>query len=354
MKDWKAIAKENGIYSDLFMRRVRNQGWSPEKAAITPPRQEKHFGWLKKAERNGITQSTFYSRINRSGWTPEKAATEPLQKNQPRPNDKWVRLAKANGISKETYYERIGRMGWTPEKAATTELKGNRPDSHLVKFAEENGIHRRTYTSRVDDCFWDPEEAATTPPMTSKEMTEHMAETRRAYTLIRHERINKDPNNLFKLTPQLYKEAENRGISRWAVEKRVYRHGWTVDEAINTPIRKWDEKPEGFDEWLKVALTNGIAESTCRSRVRGGWSLEDAAQEVRNRKTLNSVQSQKLIDKAEANGISAKRYRARINRGWTEEEASTISLLKSGQFKDEETKEKVHAEFKKFRTNTSM
>ena len=80
---WKDIAKQNGIYNELFNIRVK-KGLTPEQAATKPvePRGgAKHNGFWEthreQAEALGIKKNTFYKRIYK-GKTPEQAATKPV------------------------------------------------------------------------------------------------------------------------------------------------------------------------------------------------------------------------------------------------------------------------------------
>ncbi|WP_225442464.1 hypothetical protein [Paenibacillus lycopersici] len=88
--EWRELAKQNGVSSDTFYYRF-GRGWELERAATTPPltRQEamtRAASTRRKipakiralADANGIKRSTFYGRIRDCGWTPERAATEPV------------------------------------------------------------------------------------------------------------------------------------------------------------------------------------------------------------------------------------------------------------------------------------
>lgn len=286
--------------------------------------------WKAVAEGNGIKYITFWSRLNR-GWPVERAATETVYK---RPDCDWMKKAEENGISIQAYRARVNKLGWSPKEAATKPTK--RPDQDWIEIAKKNGIKRKTYINRVDNLFWEPEDAASIKPLTNCEVLKLAREASREYEQIKHERINNDPDNLFKLTPQHVEIAEKNGITKATVHSRIYLYGWSVDEAINEPVRRGAEKPEGYHEWLKIALDNGISYETYRSRVGAGWSLEDAAKKPKISKNQRKVHSQEAVDLAKKNGVSYWTFVSRIERGWTEEEAFGTSILPKGKFLNEE------------------
>ena len=74
-------AEANGINREALGQRVRQYGWSIERAKTEPIREKLfyHGNWLSVALKNGIKSETFYARINR-GWDDERAATEPVAK----------------------------------------------------------------------------------------------------------------------------------------------------------------------------------------------------------------------------------------------------------------------------------
>lgn len=147
------------------------------------------------AEKNGISQVTFYNRIRQLGWTKEKAMTTPPRKRSFHSN-KWVQIAEKNGICISTYKYRINHLGWEPERAATNPLQNRKaqakaayeasrkyPD-HLLRLAEANGIKERTFHRRMK-AGWDPEEAATRQPMTPREVG-LLSKDKRQRTFSRH------------------------------------------------------------------------------------------------------------------------------------------------------------------------
>jgi len=123
-------ALSNGISYELLTRRVREWTWPIQKAITTPVRpKDLYGGWTKIAEQNGISSATFRNRVNKHGYSWERAATQPLKDNK---SDIWlviekhrkypkhyIELAKSNGVCYGTFQNRV-KDGWSLEVAANT------------------------------------------------------------------------------------------------------------------------------------------------------------------------------------------------------------------------------------------
>jgi hypothetical protein len=299
--------------------------------------------WKTLAEKNGIKRNVFWDRVHKLGWNPEKAATVSVGESKIRPDEEWIQKAEENNISKRAFIDRVDVLGWTHEKAATTPVKQVKPrkDREWIKVAIENGISKETYTKRVDASFWDPEEAATTPTMTNEESLARAKQEKAVYTKIKHDRINQDKNNLFKITPKHYEIAESNGICKGTVNIRVYRSGWTVQEAITIPPVKKIRRSKEYYDYLELAKKNHINSMTYLDRVKKGWTFHDAAtikpgtRKPNHRKRSDNVWMEKAIQ----NGIKPETYKSRIGRGWTPDEASTVPPLARGEFLNEKRKQ---------------
>lgn len=305
--------------------------------------------WAKVAKENGIKIGTYKSRIRR-GWSQEKACSTPVNHGRGLYRH-WMKVAESNGIKNGTYRSRVDELGWSKEEAATTlprPLK-KRMDRHWIKTAEENGISRNVYIYRVDEQFWDPEEASTAPITPRKEIVRLMHEVKKDYLDIQNDKIFNDLNNLYQITPQHIEEAEKRGIPELTFKSRVYQYGWTIQEALKVPVKKYDYSNEYF-YWLNAALKNGISRDVYYKRVARGWDFEKSALTGLFGKGKRYIHCEKAIDLANRNGISYATYTKRRSLGWTEEEATTIPILKDGEYKDEEAKQRSRDGFKKFRT----
>lgn len=72
------------------------------------------------------------------------------------------------------------------------------------------------------------------------------------------------------LTDEHLKIALGNGISHTTLQRRVYQYKWSIERAITEKTRKRDYKN------LKKALENNISKPTYYSRLRNGWSKEQA------------------------------------------------------------------------------
>jgi len=128
-------AAGNGIKAHTLEVRIRQLGWSKDKALNTPPRVVSDWSaWHAVAEKHSISKHLFRHRVNSCGWTPERAASQPMTTTADR--KRLIKQAKAvqvkfdsdllqqaeqNGIQANTFYARV-RRGWDPERAASEPL----------------------------------------------------------------------------------------------------------------------------------------------------------------------------------------------------------------------------------------
>jgi hypothetical protein len=135
---------------------------------------------FEQAERNGISRTTFYNRVRQLGWSKEKAMTTPPQKRKFHSN-KWIKIAEKNGICYSTYKYRVNELGWEPERAATQQLQDRRSQAkrahesarkyplEIINLLKRNGINYDTFRSRIY-AGWSMEKAATVKTMTPREI----------------------------------------------------------------------------------------------------------------------------------------------------------------------------------------
>src|SRR5690606_31087061 len=104
------------------------------RAITTPVGKRNAWRWdefKEIAEANGIRYRTYLDRITRMGWTPERAATTPPLKKEEILHRaacgqnrlltvEQAKIAEANGISKHLVWKRVKELGWDIEKAITT------------------------------------------------------------------------------------------------------------------------------------------------------------------------------------------------------------------------------------------
>ena len=100
--------------------------------------------------------------------------------------------------------------------------------------------------------------------------------------------------------------AESNGISYYTVYSRINESGMSIEEAIIAPLGVCKERKHG--KWTKMALENGILETTFYSRLKLGWGYEEAATKpVRKMNTMNE-----WLEIAKSNGIKRNTFYTRI------------------------------------------
>lgn len=126
-------AEENGVSAVSLYRRVY-QGWELQRAIDTPVNKKVLFAtkemkpFIKTAEENGISLGTFRRRVRNSGYSPERASTEPLMTVQEatklkrrrkaiRFTDEQKAIMKRADILEASARQRIQRFGWSMEDA---------------------------------------------------------------------------------------------------------------------------------------------------------------------------------------------------------------------------------------------
>jgi len=130
------------------------------------------------AQQNGISYSSVSNRVRNLGWTVERAITEPYRKT--RSLLEWRKIADANGIGYEAFRSRLHR-GWSVEDAATKpvfdvavqcrELSQNQrkyQGKHIDEALEKIGITYAVFSRRMRD-GWNMELALSTKRMTKSE-----------------------------------------------------------------------------------------------------------------------------------------------------------------------------------------
>lgn len=125
------------------------------------------------------------------------------------------KIAEANGIPEHRAKVRFYELGWSKHRAITQECK--RPKGLWPKWKDkcaENGISQTTFFNRIKQYGVTPEKAATTPPLQKWGWTK----------------------KVHVLTPELRETAAKNGISKGALNYRVYGLKWPVERAITEPI----------------------------------------------------------------------------------------------------------------------
>jgi uncharacterized protein YjcR len=82
------------------------------------------------------------------------------------------------------------------------------------------------------------------------------------------------------ITAKDYEIAAKNGIKKDTVIRRVVRNNWSIEEAISTPSQRYDLPKELLEEARKL----GIERQRVITRVKAGWSIEDACRTLKKGK----------------------------------------------------------------------
>jgi len=65
------------------------------------------------------------------------------------------------------------------------------------------------------------------------------------------------------ITPEDYENAKKNGINETLLYGRVHYNGWSIDRAVKTPKRQYNNRKK----WIEIAKRNGIKRETFYTRV---------------------------------------------------------------------------------------
>lgn len=127
--------------------------------------------------------------------------------------------------------------------------------------------------------------------------------------------------------------AERTGI-KYATPQRRLWNGWTVDEAINTPVMKMCHRPITINgETLSMAAWARrleVSDATLRSRLKNGWTLEDIVLKSVKQKELRIEFRGQMMSLQAACRLAHLPFSSvwqRINKlGWSVEKSLTKPL----------------------------
>jgi len=136
----------------------------------------------------------------------------------------------------------------------------------------------------------------------------------------------------FYITPESYKIAEQNGIKKCTLERRIRNLAWTMQRATTErPKKRMNIQP-----WKILAEHNGIKYATLRKRISVGWDPMRAATEplVDRHKAMakvgkaNRIYPMQQIEAAIQNGVRYETFRGRIKQGkWNINDAMTIPTM---------------------------
>lgn len=280
-----------GIKSSAYWWRITN-GWSIEKA-LTTDKQKPSFAKKKSIDHlgneydsikemcaaYGINHKVYWARI-KQGWSLKDALTEEKSEvgfNGIRCADHLGRkycsiseMCRAYGADRSVYQRRIDK-GWSIKDALTlpyrkevrgiecTDPLGNKYNN-VKEMCEAYNIKRNTYESRI----------------------------RRGYTVEEALGIVQHSNKVYKDHKSneygsIKEMCSSYGISTSTFNRRI-KLGWDLKSALTEEVH--DESWKGrkcrdhlgnlYSSVERMCMAYGIDESVFRTRIRLGWSLEDA------------------------------------------------------------------------------
>ena len=71
-----------------------------------------------------------------------------------------------------------------------------------------------------------------------------------------------------------YAQAKANGISKETLRSRIWNYHWDKERAKTEPVREIENR---YEEWIRIAVENGVNRNTFYSRLNLGWSAEKAA-----------------------------------------------------------------------------
>lgn len=146
----------------------------------------------------------------------------------------------------------------------------------------------------------------------------------------------------YYITPEEYDIAEKNGIHVNTLNSRVRDLLWDKNSAIT---EKPKDLSKGLSEYKKKAKNNGMTEHLFYTRVRRGWTPEEACETPKNdnhdKEWLNSIREKSLAktkkypewvyESLKENEIKQTTFANRLRRGWTLKKACTTPALQKGK-----------------------
>lgn len=139
------------------------------------------------------------------------------------------------------------------------------------------------------------------------------------------------------ITPDDIDKAESIGVSKRLLYQRVRDQGWSIENAVNTPVR--NQRPRGtYNKFSAIAKENNIPYKTMLERINElGWEpIRAATQPIESSEQKSArmkVQAKKqkrfpkeYIQLAAMNGIGYHTFRMRVRSGKSYKEAATRPL----------------------------
>lgn len=281
----------------------------------------KNFVSIAEAARHfDVSTASLRSRL-RKGMSPEEAVALPVKKLKTGPvtvkgktYSSFAAAAKAFNKDPEALRERLKKM--TPEEALLTPNQRTKPVTYKGKtypsvnaFVKFFNLKRETTLSRIR-AGWSLDD------IINKDL--QVVKIKLTYK-------NKSYNSLNALCVSL-------NLPYKLVYKRLKRYGWSIEDAIETPLKVGRTLKVGkktFKTVRDAADYYGIDNSTLSYRLNKGWDVERAVDpnaEVDNRVsiTINGRSFETMSSAAREYGIEENTFIKRLKSNWSPEQAAGL------------------------------
>ena len=363
----KEMCKFHNIDYKMYFARTRNMGWSVERALTESCRDDSIYDFNGRKFKN-VTEmcefykisATCYKKRIKNGWSVKDALTIASGKRNHKIYHKgaskqstdhlgndyisFVDMCNHYDISANTVYARL-KKGWILEDALTKPLGFHRNDESIKRYKKRNTLTNTpctdhigtSFDSRIDMC----NHYGITLKMYSGRMGRGWSLEETLTTGLRKNRIKRktspaarqccDYNGI--IYKSLKDMANAYGLSSSLLDSRL-RRGWSLEEALTTPAKRFsiDHLGQKYNSDSEMARAWGILPATYRHRrVDLGWSLEEALTNGKchnsNHRTTgkeihyNGIVYPSLVQLCKAKKLNAHTVQARLDYGWTIEEA---------------------------------
>lgn len=140
----------------------------------------------------------------------------------------------------------------------------------------------------------------------------------------------------FYITPEEYNTAQENGISRELLNRRIRALAWDKKSAMTKEPRRHND----IKDYLDKAAKNGIKKHTFLSRIgKLGWDFEKAAitptkdnkENMRELAENHRKYPLNVLEKVKSNNIRMGTFYARIKKGWSMDKAAETHTLNQAE-----------------------
>ena len=204
-------------------------------------------------------------------------------------NSDEIALLSEDGITGHDITTRVRSRGWDLEKAMNTpkQIKGKKYEyngelytsNELAEISPVDGITVGDILNRINNHGWDVKRAVEQP---------------------KNIKLQPMGNNgyEYEYNGKMYKAyelAEMSSVDGMTVETMSHRllSGWDIDRALNQPIKgrnvkyQYNGKEYTTSELVEISPVDGLTIHNITSRLREGWSIEDAVEKPKRKSPTN-------------------------------------------------------------------